>query len=355
MFALGMTTRRRLTLLSAICLACLACLACLRAGAVDAASFAEVYGLVRSNLTRIDDKALDQMAVEGFLQKLGGLAQLGDAKADVPSAGGAGPVALVHDGHYGYFRLVDIGADSATGLAAALAGLAATNDLKGVVLDLRFASGRDFAAAARIADLFLPGGRPVLDWGEGAFISTAKTNNSTNALAVLVNRQTRGAAEAAAAALRQTGTALVLGATTAGEASLYRDFPLSSGLKLSLAVTAVKTGDGEPVPATGVIPDIVVNIRPEVERGYLADPFGVVRPASAATSQTNQIVSSVRVRKRLTEADLVKAKQSGRPLESASEATNPTATPTEPQKIVRDPVLARALDLLKGLDVMRSR
>ncbi len=349
MFARGMTTRSRLTLLSAICLACL------RAGAADAASFAEVYGLVRSNLTRIDDKALDQMAVEGFLQKLGGLAQIGDTKSDLPTTGGPGPVARVHDGHYGYVRLVGIGADAASGLAAALAGLAATNDLKGVVLDLRFAGGRDFAAAARIADLFLPGGRPVLDWGEGPFISTAKTHTSTNALAVLVNRQTRGAAEAAAAALRQTGTALVLGATTAGEASLYRDFPLSSGLKLSLAVIAVKTGDGEPVPATGVIPDIVVNVRPEVERGYLADPFGVVRPASAATSQTNQIVSSVRVRKRLTEADLVKAKQSGRPLESASEATNPTATPTEPQKIVRDPVLARALDLLKGLDVMRSR
>ncbi len=349
MFTRGMTTRSRLTLLSAICLACI------RVGAADAASFAEVYGLVRSNLTRIDDKALDQMAVEGLLQKLGGLAQIGDTKSDLPTTGGPGPVARIHDGHYGYVRLVGIGADAASGLAAALAGLAATNDLKGVVLDLRFAGGRDFAAAARVADLFLPEGRPVLDWGEGPFISTAKTNTSTKALAVLVNRQTRGAAEAAAAALRQTGTALVLGATTAGEASLYRDFPLSSGQKLSLAVTAVKTGDGEPVPATGVIPDIVVNIRPEVERGYLADPFGVVRPASAATSQTNQIVSSVRVRKRLTEADLVKAKQSGRPLESASEATHPTATPTEPQKIVRDPVLARALDLLKGLDVMRSR
>lgn len=349
MFACGMTTRSRLTLLSAICLACL------RVGAADAASFAEVYGLVRSNLTRIDDKALDQMAVEGLLQKLGGLAQLGDTQSDLPTTGGPAPVAMVHDGHYGYVRLAGIGADAASGLAAALAGLATTNDLKGVVLDLRFAGGRDFAAAARVADLFLPGGRPVLDWGEGPFISSAKTHTSTNALVVLVNRQTRGAAEAAAAALRQTGTALVLGATTAGEASLYRDFPLSSGQKLSLAVIAVKTGDGEPVPATGVIPDIVVNIRPEVERGYLADPFGVVRPASAATSQTNQIVSSVRVRKRLTEADLVKAKQSGRPLESASEATHPTATPTEPQKIVRDPVLARALDLLKGLDVMRSR
>ena len=349
MFTCGMTTRRHLTLLIAICLACL------RADAADAASFAEVYGLVRSNLTRIDATALDQMAVEGFLQKLGGLAQIGDAKSDPPTAGGPDPVARVHDGRHGYVRLVEIGADAAPGLAAALAGLAATNDLKGVVLDLRFAGGRDFAAAARVADLFLPAGRPVLDWGEGPFTSTAKTNASTNALAVLVNRQTRGAAEAVAAALRQTGTALVLGATTAGEASFYRSFPLSSGQKLSLAVTAVKTGDGEPVPATGVVPDIVVNVRPEVERGYLADPFGVVRSASAATGQTNQIVSSVRVRKRLTEADLVKAKQAGRPLESASDSTAPAAVPTEPQKVVRDPVLARALDLLKGLDVMRSR
>ncbi len=349
MFTHGMTTRRRLNLLFAFCLACL------RASAADAASFAEVYGLVRSNLTRIDDKTLDQMAVEGFLQKLGGLAQLGDAKSDLPTASGPDPIALVHDGHYGYVRLVEIGADTVPGLAAALAGLAATNDLRGVVLDLRFAGGRDFAAAARVADLFLPAGRPVLDWGEGRFTSTAKTDASTNALAVLVNRQTRGAAEAVAAALRQTGTALVLGATTAGEASLYRDFLLSSGQKLSLAVTAVKTGDGEPVPATGVVPDIVVNVRPEVERGYLADPFGVARSASAATSQTNQIVSSVRVRKRLTEADLVKAKQAGRPLESASDPTVPAAVPAEPQKIVRDPVLARALDLLKGLDVIRSR
>ncbi len=349
MFTRGMTTRRRLTLLFAICLACL------RAGAADAASFAEVYGLVRSNLTRIDAPALDQMAVEGFLQKLGGLAQLGDAKSDLRTMGGPDPVALVHDGHYGYVRLVEVQADAPAGLAATLTGFAATNDIKGLVLDLRFAGGRDFAAAARVADLFLPAGRPVLDWGEGTFASTAKTNASTNTLVVLVNRQTRGAAEAVAAALRRTGTALVIGTTTAGEASLYRDFLLSSGQKLSLAVIAVKTGDGEPIPATGIVPDIVVNVRPEVERGYLADPFGVVRTTPTAAGQTNQIISSVRVRKRLTEADLVKAKQTGRPLESASEATNLATAPTEPQKIVRDPVLARALDLLKGLDVMRSR
>ena len=110
------------------------------------------------------------------------------------------------------------------------------------------------------------------------------------------------------------------------------------------------------MPPTGVVPDIAVNVRPEVERGYLADPFITINAAPSSPGATNQIVSSIRVRKKLTEADLVKAKQEGRSIEAAlNGATNPPAAVAEPPKVVRDPVLARALDLLKGLSVIRAR
>src|SRR5438477_100862 len=85
---------------------------------------------------------------------------------------------------------------------------AETNDL---VLDLRFADGRDYKAAANAADRFLSTEQPVLDWDEGTVRSTAKADAIKVPVAVLVNQETGGAAEALAAALRETDAAVLIG------------------------------------------------------------------------------------------------------------------------------------------------
>ena len=60
--------------------------------------------------------------------------------------------------------------------------------------------------------------QPLLDWGQG--LTRSKDQNAAIAMpvAALVNRRTSGSAEALAAVLQKTGTALVLGDRTAGSA-----------------------------------------------------------------------------------------------------------------------------------------
>jgi hypothetical protein len=88
----------------------------------------------------------------------------------------------------------------------------------------------------------------------------------------------------------------------------------------------------------------------EAERAYYADAFLVVSNKSAGNSATNQPSGTNQTRVRFNEAELVREHRAG---ESPDEQT--AKRPPEPQvPVVSDPALARALDLLKGLAVVRQ-
>ena len=70
-------------------------------------------------------------------------------------------------------------------------------------------------------------------------------------VAVLVNRQTAGAAEALAAVLRETGAGLILGSRTAGQAMVAQEFPLKNGERLRIATAPVQLGDGSALAGAG--------------------------------------------------------------------------------------------------------
>src|SRR5690606_24520184 len=101
----------------------------------------------------------------------------------------------VFDDSFAYLRIGKGEGGLNDNLKSAYQKLAATNKLKGVVLDLRYASGTDYAAASKTADLFIKAEQPLLHWGEASARSTAKTNAIGVPVAVLVNEQTSGAAE----------------------------------------------------------------------------------------------------------------------------------------------------------------
>ena len=220
------------------------------------ASFQEVYDLLKANLAGLDESELNRAAVDGLLTKLRGRAYL----ATNPAAAGAessGPVisrSVVYDGTMAYIRFSRIDAAAPAEFDKTLARLSSTNTLKGVVLDLRFADGLDFAAAAALADRFVPAGKPLLDWGKGMQMATDKTNAVRLAAAVLVNRQTTGAAEGLAAALQKNQAALLAGAGTGGSAGILKDFKLKNGRTLRIATAVIKTGQDEPLPAAGSRP-----------------------------------------------------------------------------------------------------
>ena len=322
--------------------------------------FKEVYDLIRSHLAGESETDLDQAAVQGLLEKLRSRVSLVSNTSPTNTAPEKSLLtkSVIYDGPIAYLRVGQVGQGLAGQITSSLKELSTSNQLKGIVIDLRFADGHDYAAAADAADLFLSKEVPLLDWGGGFVKSKAKSDAITLPVTVLVNRQTAAAAEALAAVLRETGRAMILGATTAGEATIGEDFPLKNGQYLRIASAAVKLGNGESLSANGVKPDIQVPVRPEDEKIYFEDPFREL-PSSASLiaafggtpapgNGTNRTSRTTRT----TEADLIRERKErpGMDLEYAT----PETDANDEKPMIHDPVLGRALDLIKAISVLKQ-
>ena len=191
-----------------------------------------------------------------------------------------------------YLRVGEVGKTLAAEIQSAQTTLSATNKIAGTILDLRFADGDDADAAKAAADLFAP---------------------KTLPLAILVNDETRGAAENLATDLRTARAGLIFGGSTE--------------IKPDIAVT-VKSGD---------------------EKKFFENPYAALSPGVTNSSAgTNDFATFI---DHTSEADLVRAK-----IKDGDEEENsaPAARPAPAKPVIRDPVLARAVDLIKGLAVVRQ-
>jgi C-terminal processing protease CtpA/Prc len=201
--------------------------------------------------------------------------------------------ASILESNVAYLRVGDVTKNLPGEIQSAQAALAATNQLAGTVLDLRFADGDDAAAALATADLFATKKLP---------------------LAILVNSQTRSAAATLAAELREARDGLVLGSA-----------------------------------AAGLKPDITVAVKIADEKKYLENPYAALAQSETnAAADTNHFGAFI---DHTTEADLVREKiKDG----DEDEDTAPPK-PAEPQKpYIHDPVLAQAVDLIKALAFVRQ-
>lgn len=231
--------------------------------------FKEVYDLVRAHLAGVNEAELNRKGVQALITALGTRVSLqGDGE---PAVSATGPVVTrsnLFEGGMVYVRVGKVGEGLAAALGATCARLGGTNKLNGIVLDLRYCGGTDYAAAAGTAELFQRKAVPLLDWGNGVVISKGNEQAMSAPVAVLVNRQTAAGAEALAGALRETGVALILGSRTAGLATIGQEYPLSNGQRLRIATASVRLGDGTSLPLEGLKPDIEVEVSPQEERAY---------------------------------------------------------------------------------------
>jgi hypothetical protein len=370
----GQTMTRRFFSLSAFALASLLTTRCsLCADTTNPApDFKEIYDLLRTNLSGATDENLNRAAIQGLVSQFPGKVSLVGGAADgsaIPQDGTALSKSAILENDVMYFRAGRVTGNLANELSAAYRTLTATNKAAGIVLDLRFAGGDDYAAAVATADLFVTKKTPVLDWGNGIVESNPSKEPIAGPLVVLMNGGTSGAAETLAAMLRKSGAALIIGSPTAGEARMFKEFPLKNGERLRIATTPVTLGDGSTI--LRLQPDITVTISPKDEGAYFADAYAPLSKPAADDNPNASTNSLLPFMDRISEADLVREKQKNGKLikaptlhensireNSDGSDGNEDSAPShaaEPQKpVIRDPVLARAVDLIKSLVIVRK-
>jgi len=130
---------------------------------------------------------------------------------------------------------------------------------------------------------------------------------------------------------------------------IAEEFPLKNGERLRIATSPIRVGEGVALSAEGVNPDIVVRVAPEDDASIMAMHSGVCRaqtsflPVQVFRLRTSRSTNRAR-RTRFNEAELVRERREGTPLD-ADLSPPREAEPDKP--VVRDPSLARALDVLK--------
>ena len=319
------------------------------ARAEEPAGFQEVFSLIRSNLVGVSEAELDRAAVQGLLQQLQGRVVL----LTNGTAGGGGKVSEsligrtnVLEDAFGYVRVDRVEKGLAGQLVAAHEKLNAAKRLKGLIVDLRFAGGLDYLAAVAAAEKFLAGDKPLLQIEGKVLRSTATNVAVAGPLVVLVNHETTAAAETLAAILRKANAAMIIGGATPGQAGVFMEYPLKNGQRLRLASGMVRLGDGTALTGAGLKPDVSVEVKADEERAYVADPFTNLTPVVATKNG-----AAAAPRHRMNEAELVRRQREG---QNTEEDDFVGSGGDKGRQIMRDPALARAVDILKGIVLLKA-
>lgn len=160
-----------------------------------------------------------------------------------------------------HLRISQFSGTTARDLARELARLGEAGPPRGAILDLRGNGGGVFDAAVEVADLFLEDGLIVSSEGRAPDATYERRANAGDALSgaplvVLVDSATASAAEIVAGALKDRHRAVLLGSNTYGKGTVQTVLPLAQGGALKFTSARWRTPSGQPIPATGIEPDV---------------------------------------------------------------------------------------------------
>jgi carboxyl-terminal processing protease len=155
-------------------------------------------------------------------------------------------------GDTGYIRVTNFAQDTAEELQERLATLEGQN-IKGLILDLRYNPGGLLRAARDVSQLFLDSGKKIV-YTRGRtprqnadYYSTmpeARVHGKGYPVVVLVNEASASASEIVAGALQDWDAALVVGETSFGKGSVQTVYPLSDTEALKLTTAKYYTPSG---------------------------------------------------------------------------------------------------------------
>jgi carboxyl-terminal processing protease len=241
---------------------------------------------------------------------------------------------------YGYIAISEFQERTGEDFERALRTLAADNGapLSGLILDLRFNPGGLVQQAFKVANCFIGEGL-----SDGLIVSikgreSGSTQNMTAyvgekephyPMVVLVNGFSASASEIVAGALQDHKRAVIMGTQSFGKGSVQSIIPLQNGDGLKLTTALYYTPSGRSIQAKGITPDIVVEF--------------AKKPALPEKKKMPEI----------HEADL----DGHMEVVGAPPAAGQKDTPLDPkeqEQLQNDNQLARALDLLKGVNLLKA-
>ncbi len=244
---------------------------------------------------------------------------------------------------FGYVRIAHFQERTGAEFAKALQTLHDENGgtLRGLVLDLRNNPGGLVDQCLQVANRFLGEGMQdsliVSTKGreasaKGELSATIGEKEPHYPMVVLINGGTASASEIVAGALQDHKRAVIMGTQSFGKGSIQSVIPLAGGAGLKLTTARYYTPKGRSIQAKGITPDIYV-ARLEL---------------SAATKKGEPEVHEEDLENHIS----APGKDDGPAHRVKTGTPAPTGKPEE--ETGKDYQLARALELIRGLDLMRK-
>lgn len=176
-----------------------------------------------------------------------------------------------------YLELSSFGNNTYDEWNQAVSQINSTNDVEGVILDLRDNSGGVFSEALHITDDFIEsGGVLVSEEGRNesdnqTFVASGEGRLIGVPLVVLVNGNSASSAEITAGALRDQEVATLVGAKTFGKGLVQERIELGDGGGLHVTIAKWKLPGGEWIQGNGITPDIEIEDNLETETDEILD------------------------------------------------------------------------------------
>jgi carboxyl-terminal processing protease len=232
-----------------------------------------------------------------------------------------------------------------------------TNQLKGLILDLRDNPGGLLDQAVKLVDLFIEEGKIVSIKGRSEentkeFNAHIDNTEPDYPIVVLINSGSASASEIVAGALQDHKRALILGITSFGKGSVQTVEPLRDGYGLKYTIARYYTPNGRSIQAQGIVPDITVSERYIKLKEDDANLPGVIKEKDLK----NHLEAEPDKTKSENEPEPTPTPKQNTPESKSIEDTKKRQTMRHGkiriEDLMSDYQVARALDILKGYEIL---